>query len=382
MIRRSLAALFALTLVGGAAGCKGRDAGPPPPQTEQEALTLAGELLDQGDGVASAALLEEFGLLETPEGKELAIEAAIVRQDFDAAFALIGEPETEAQTLLLHDTCAMGALAALDVGELEVARARIAPCGEQPRIDVAAIALRADPDAATLERHEELTTWLHDLAEADVTGPEIDMAATTLESVAQQKAEQAAEGSSDRAYWLAAAFSVAQNADLNDAVVEALRAAADAEQDPQARATLYEFLYLPRVEGLTVPEEVAAAARENARESLFPVYLENARQRYERKHAEDDVAAGIWDAETGTFTHSVGDDASYEAFLVWLFRVMERSRPFPTPDPLAWAEICTDRSEPCTFPFETYARWAYHQRAIEQAYLTEHGMESFEWDIR
>lgn len=381
-MRRPLAALFALTLVGGAAGCKGRDAGPPPPQTEEEALALAEELLDQGDGVASAALLDEFGLLETPEGAELAIEAAIVRQDFEAAFALIGDAETEERMLLLHDTCAMGALASLDVGELDVARARLAPCGEQPRIDVAAITLRAAPDTATIERHEELTTWLHDLSEADVTGPELDMAATTLEQVAQDKAEQAAEGSADRAYWLVAAFSVAQNGDLNDAVVEALQAAADSEQDPQVRATLYEYLYLPRVEGLTVPEEVSAAARVTARQSLFPVYLENARDRYERKHAERDTAAGVWNGDTGTFTHAVGDDASYEAFLVWLFRVMERSRPFPTPDPLAWAEICTDRSEPCTFPFETYAQWAYHQREIEQAYLTEHGMESFEWDIR
>ncbi len=374
------AVAFALCAASGVTACKA----PVEPPTSAEVLALVNDLLEQGDPDTALALLTEHGLGESPEGQLFAVEAAILKRDFDTAFATLGRQlDLDAEGLvLLEDACAMGALEALYDAEgqtpaPETARARLEHCARSERLDLVALRMRVDGAAPTTEQLDAVLERLRAAEE----GPEVDVAAAQLELGLMEHAQAAPEASAEAARLMRLAFSVAQNSELAAQVQQAYFDAgtALAESDPQTAVTLFEHLYLPRVEGLEVDPELSAQAQVAANTALFPIFLSNSRSRYTSKFQDDDVAAGYFDAESSTFTFDVSSDAAYETFIVWYFHRLERPRPTPTPDPLAWAEICADRTQPCSFPYERLARWAYEQRAMEAAYLESHDLEVFEW---
>lgn len=360
------------------AGC---DRGAAPSASPETVYELVDELLEQGDAPRALQLLEGSDLTETEEGRRFRAEAAVMTGAFDDALVLLTQELTLDETTrpILMDACAMGALAALDDGDVDTARRRAEPCLRDERIDLEALRFRLRPGAPT---DDEAEAMLESLEAADA-GPELDVAAAQVEQAFVAFAASA-EGrdASEQMRMLRFAFAVGQDPEIGTQLIEATMAAADAlrETDGQGAVNIYERLMVPNTPGLEVPEEVVEQASARAREILFPIYVENLRMRYDRKRAEDDIEAGRFDPETSTFNVGRLDtEERYNAFLQWLFYAQERSRPTPTPDILGAVGICEDRSVPCTFSFEDYARIAFSMRQIEIDYVSANPGVTFEW---
>lgn len=370
---QSLVARFSPTLFGAVlatALVPACDCGGERIEDPDEVYALVDDLLERGDLETAVALLEQHELAETDRGLFLRAEAAVMAAEFDTAFELLTvrmqlEPE---QLYLLTDACAMGALAALDNGNAAVAAQRVQHCERHDRVDVRALAIRSSEAPPTAEQVDALLTSIRGAE----PGPEVDVAAAQLELGLLEHAERLAETDDLASLELTTlAFRVGQDPEVGGRLAQAYFDAAEArfDSDPQTAATLYEHLYVARIEGLEVDPELAARAETRSRDALFPVYQGNLRARYDRKFADEDAEAGIFDPAAGTFDFGVLDDAAYEEFLVWLYRRMERPRPFPTPDSLAWAGVCEDRSRPCAFVFRDFARIAYYTGRIEEEFL-------------
>ena len=134
------------------------------------------------------------------------------------------------------------------------------------------------------------------------------------------------------------------------------------------------------MEGLELSEEVTERATDEAEIALFPIYVGNLWDRYERKFSEEDAASGRLDLENRTFDVGLIDtEERLEAVLTWYFQRIERPRPYPTPDIFTNVDVCTDRSVPCTFSFQAYATMAYEMNDLEREYLAENPGVTFEW---
>lgn len=367
--------IAALVVLGAGPGCK-RQA---PNEDPETVFALVDALIEQGDLERADQLLVRHDLAETQQGLRFRAESAILAARYDEALELLTtRVELDAEhTWLLTDACVMGALAAFEAGNPAAAANRIAPCQRERRLDARALLIRVAEQAPA---DELVTALLEDIRNA-TPAPEVDVAAEQLELALLEHAERATEDL-EALRLLDHAYDVGQDPELGVRLVQAYFDAAEArfESDPQSAATLYEYVYLARIPGVTADPELARRASRRAQDALLPIYVASLRARYTEKFAAADAEAGRWDDPSGTFDVGPLDDPDdYEAFLVWLYQVYERPRPRPTPDPLAWAGICEDRAQPCRFVFEDFARMAYYMGRIEEDFLAANPGVTFDW---
>jgi hypothetical protein len=286
--------------------------------------------------------------------------------------------DLDAETIvLLEDCCAMGSLAALESEDPTVAASRLAPCAGRDRIDLDAIRMRLSTEEIDLRVFDRMLERVH----GSEAGPELDVAAQQLETALRQRSDSAADLVLSVAL-LRRAFLVGEDPELGDIFIEKVFAAAEAvlETDRQQAASFLEILYLQQVEGLELSEEVTERATERAERALFPIYVGNLWDRYERKFSEEDAASGRLDLETRTFSVGpIDTEERLDEVFTWYFQRIERPRPRPTPDIFANVEVCTDRAAPCSFSFEAYATMAYEMNELEREYLAENPDVTFVW---
>ena len=174
------------------------------------------------------------------------------------------------------------------------------------------------------------------------------------------------------------AFGIRRAPELGQTLVDATMGYGDAiaDSDPHAAVSLYEHLYLPRVPGLDVPDEVQEEARERVRQTLFPVVAENFRRRYERKFGEEDIPTGRYNPDAVEWTFEAYDDEEerIDAVATWVYHVFERPRPTPVPDFLAQTEECPDLTQTCVVGLEVIARWLHNMQAMENERAAELGV--------
>ena len=366
--------LSVLTL--GSAGCDGCGATEEDPEV---VLQTVDELLEAGDPGAALALLDRHALADTEQGLLYSVEAWIMSGEYELAQStLTSRVDLDSESIvLLEDSCAMGALAALESDDSIVAGERLAPCEGRERVDLEAIRMRLATDAPDLRAYDRMLERIH----GSEASPELDIAAQQLEATLRERSEATDDLVLSIAL-LRRAYLVGQDPELGDFFIEKVFEAADSvlETDRQQAATFLEVLYLQQVEGLELSDEVTERATDAAEIALFPIYVGNLWDRYERKFSEEDAADGILDLETRTFSVGTLDsDERMEEVLTWYFQRIERPRPRPTPDIFANIDVCIDRAADCTFSFQAYATMAYEMNDLERTFLAENPDVTFVW---
>ncbi|MCB9531002.1 MAG: hypothetical protein H6698_01170 [Myxococcales bacterium] len=339
-------------------------------ETPDEVLTAADQAIEAGDPASAIRLLEARDLVDDPVGGRLVAEASILTGDFDRAIQLLSAraPRASEDETILEDACAMGALAALETGDTPVATLRVDACAGSSRLDLVAIRLRLGPSPSS----DQIDAALAALAAAE-PGPETDVAAEQLEAGLVAFADAASDDIA-AIDLLLAAFRVAHDPELGARVVAATLTAADArrESSPTVAASLYQRIAVS-ADGIAPTDEQRAEAQQRAKDALLPLFATNFRARYRERFESADVEARRYDPATDAFTFpSVAQDPDHAALHAWLYERLERPRPTPTPDFVAWSGLCTEATEPCTIPFEQLARWAYYAVDIQTEYAAEH----------
>ena len=352
---------------------------PEPPPTADAVFAQVDALLDGADGVGALTVLTtadlgEGAMLSDDARYPVAwAEANILAGEWDAATEAVDALDDEALRVAYRaDICALRAFEALDADDRESALAALIPCGGDERIDLQALRL-------AVQQHPRPEAVLDVVAQlADVgDGPEVTAAAEQLEAIAARQAEAAPVGPT-RLGWYAVAFRVASDEQWVAPIVDTVRAAAPglAERDQNAAIEMYEHLYMARIPGFTAPEEDRAWAERQTRDLLMPTFHRNFVLRYNRKFAERDEELGLWDPEAEVWTISADDERDLEtAVRDFIYLTYERPYPIPSPQFLDIADICHDRTEPCTFGVEVMVSWLWNLAEYEQARADELGVE-------
>lgn len=362
-LRVGATALLLLTLVGG--GCRRA------PAVDPAALVAeATAFVEAGNGVEALAILARIPPDADVDVRQLRAEAAIVAGNWEAAAAAVAAlPENDTRAVLQRDLCAQHALALLDDDATnQVVAAALAPCGDDPRIDLVVLrevaALRdTTPTALDVDR---LTGVVASLP-AQPEGPELDAAATRLESLCLSLAEAHADPLL-HVQLLALAWRVGQDEALATRLRDTALARGEvvAQTDPHTAVSILEHLYMSRVPGLTVPDDMRARAEEIAREALFPTYAHNIRTRYDRRTMPANRAAGLHPAEGDDLLIRGTDAAAREAAVVaWIYPAAERPAPDVPPNFLALAGLCTDDTSPCVLSSDVWTRLMYDIEVYE-----------------
>ena len=352
---------------------------PEPPPNADEIFDQVDALLDAADGAGALAVLTTA---ELPDGASLAddpryalmfAEANILAGQWGTATeALVAIEDEDMRLALRADICALQAFSHLDDNNREAALEVLVPCGGDERIDLRVLRLAVQQHP----RADALMAEIAALPEAG-DGPEVTAAAELLERIAAEQAEAAPVGPT-RLGWYAVAYQVASSDAWIEPIVSTVRegALALAERDPDAAIEMYEHLTMARIPGFTAPEEDRAWAERQTRDLLLPTFRRNFERRYERKFEERDTELGIWDPDTQMWTITADDERDLDTALRdFIYLTYERPYPEPSPQFLEIADICHDRSQPCTFGMDVMVDWLWNLIEYETARGEELGVE-------
>lgn len=368
---------------------------PPAPEAISEAtLQQAESLLADGQAAEALAILQASNTDANLTAKALLVEALVHDGQFDEAHqALAAVTDEQRHRALLIDLCVRGVEAASP--DAERMSALLAHCDGIERVDLMAAA--ALLSVATLPEVPEVTDGYPDRGMLALESPLDAMILYTLTrritETAPGRARDDAGRLLEQAYLLAStrvpdpvarvlalkdAYLVRRTPALGEGLLQTIVSRADAlaSTDPQGAATLYEIVIFGNVGDLEVPEDMHARATSQTRSVLFPVFLENFADRYDRKHLENDQEAGIvtGDDRTARFAPADSMDAREQALSAWLYRVAERPAPINPPPFAPQFDGCADSSTACEVPFEGLARAIYNIDQIEQAHADATGI--------
>jgi hypothetical protein len=373
-----------------AAGCQPTA----PPALSAEEAQAAGALLVQGSASEALTILESRDLTSDPSHAALLVEALIHDNQADAALAALEQVDDELRhQALLIDLCVRGVEhASPDAGQMQ---GSLDHCEGIERVDL--MAASALISIVSLPVLDEIAEGYPDRGMEAMTSPLDAMILYNLSRRIDESAPGRARDGARRlleASYVAAstrvpdpvarmlarrdAYLVANSPELGEGLVDEIVSRADAlaVTDPQGAATLYEIVIFGNVGELEIPPEMHERATAQTRAVLFPVFLENFTERYERKHLEVDIEAGIvtQDDRNARFAPAATMDEREHALAAWLYRVSERPQPIMPPAFAPRFEGCADPATQCVVSYEDMVRTVYNIDAVEQAHALATGV--------